>query len=136
MIVELGPLSLSLNSQFLGVTALAIGCQTFFLGCIALVLFDYTGRITGRLRRAFPYSRSVLVAFGLVLAGLLAAVPLIVTYVRGDFLLAQANTIPNHLAVTGLGILITGAQLFAFTLVLHGTIIATTRARPRVVTKE
>jgi glycosyltransferase involved in cell wall biosynthesis len=133
---ELGPLSLSLNSQFLGVTALAIGCQTFFLGCIAQVLFDYTGRTTGRLRRAFPYTRSVLIAFGLVLAGLLAAVPLVVTYIRGDFLLAEANTIPNHLAVTGLGLLVTGAQLFAFTLVLHGTIIATTRARPRVVTEE
>jgi len=71
-----------------------------------------------------------------MLAGLLAAVPLIITYIRGDFLLARANTIPNHLALTGLGALITGAQLFAFTLVLQGTIIATTRARPRVVTKE
>ncbi len=133
---QIGPLSLSLNSQFLGVTALAIGCQTFFLGCIAQVLFDYTGRMTGRLKRAFPYTRTVLIGFLLMVAGLLAAVPLIVAYIRGDFLLARANTVPNHLAVTGLGALITGAQLFAFTLVLQGTIIATTRARPRVGKKK
>ena len=37
----------------------------------------------------------------------------------------------NHLAVTGLSFGITGAQLFVFTLLLHGTILATTRGRPR-----
>ncbi len=39
-----GRSTLSLNWQFLGVALLAVGLQAFFLGCIAQVLFDYTGR--------------------------------------------------------------------------------------------
>jgi glycosyltransferase involved in cell wall biosynthesis len=130
--VDVGPLTLSLNAQFLGVAVLAIGCQTYFMGCVAEVLFDYTGRISRRRRRTFRYTRTVLIAFALVVLGLLAATPLIVTYARGDFLLEVANTPENHLALTGLAAVVTGAQLFVFTLVLHGTIIATTRERPYV----
>lgn len=130
--LDVGVLTLSLNWQFLGVATLAIGCQTFFMGVIAQVLFDYTGRITRRRLNTFPYTRTVLIAFALVVIGLAATVPLLVTYAQGDFLLEGADTLENHLALTGLAAIITGAQLFAFTLVLHGTIIATTRRRPRV----
>ena len=134
--LDLGFVTLSLNTQFLGAAVLAIGTQAFFMGCIAQVLFDYTGRDTRRWSRLFPYTRSVLIAFFLILGGILATVPLIVTFSDSGFLLERANTIPNHLAVTGLAAVITGAQLFGFTLVLLGTIIATTRGRPRVATQE
>ena len=96
------------------------------------VLFDYTGRHSHRWRRIFPYSRTVLIAFGLVLLGIASAIPLVVAYAANDLALSRADAFPNHLAVTGLAAAITGAQLFVFTLVLHGTIIATTRARPTV----
>ena len=46
--------------------------------------------------------------------------------------LERADTVQNHLAVTGLAAAVVGAQLFVSTLVLHGTVIATTRSRPRV----
>jgi hypothetical protein len=55
-----------------------------------------------------------------------------VSFSDSGFLLERANTVPNHLAVTGLAAVVTGAQLFGFTLLLMGTIIATTRGRPRV----
>jgi hypothetical protein len=44
--------------------------------------------------------------------------------------LTRADSIQNHLAVTGLAAAITGAQLFVSTLVLHGTILATARTSP------
>jgi hypothetical protein len=131
-----GPFALSLNWQFLGVTTLAVGVQTFLLGCIAQVLFDYTGRHRRRWGRVFPYTRTVLVAFGLFVAGIALAVPLVATYVANDLALTQGDTVQNHLALTGLAAAVVGAQLFVSTLVLHGTIIATADARPRVPTEE
>jgi hypothetical protein len=129
--VDIGPLHLSLNFQFLGVSVLAIGCQTLFFGCVAQVLFDYTGRHSHRWLLVFPYTRTVLIAFGLFVLGVLMTIPLLVTYAANDLKLDPAATVQNHVAVTGLAFAITGAQLFVFTLLLHGTIIATTRARPR-----
>jgi glycosyltransferase involved in cell wall biosynthesis len=129
--VDLGPFGLSLHWQFLGVTALAVGFQAFLLGCIAQILFDYTGRNALRWQRVFPYTRTVLVAFGLFVVGVFLAIPLVVTYTGNDLALEEANTIQNHLAVTGLAAAVVGAQLFVSTLVLHGTIIATTRPRAR-----
>jgi glycosyltransferase involved in cell wall biosynthesis len=134
--VDLGTFTLSLNWQFLGVTILAVGCQALLLGCIAQILFDYTGWNTHRWQRVFPYTRTVLLAFGLVLLGVALAIPLLVTYATSDFALDRADTIQNHLAVTGLAATITGAQLFVSTLVLHGTILATARVRPHVANQE
>jgi hypothetical protein len=63
----------------------------------------------------------------LVATGIAFAVPLLVTYFSNDLLLERADTLENHLAVTGLAAAITGAQLFVSTLVLHGTVLATGR---------
>jgi glycosyltransferase involved in cell wall biosynthesis len=130
--VQLGGLGLSLNWQLLGVALLAAGAQAFFLGCIARVLFDYTGREKGRWLRIFPYTRSVLTAFALVVAGIALAIPLIATYVGNSFRLEQTDTISNHLALTGVALALLGAQLFVFTLLLHGAVVATARRRPAI----
>jgi glycosyltransferase involved in cell wall biosynthesis len=132
--VDLGPITLSLNSQFLGVAVLTVGGQAFFLGCIAQVLFDYTGRHRARWLRIFPYTRTVLIAFGLVLLGIAFAIPLVVSYLANDLALQSADTVQNHLAVTGLAAVIAGAQLFVFTLLLHGAVVATTHRRPALPT--
>jgi glycosyltransferase involved in cell wall biosynthesis len=128
--LDLGAVTLSLNSQFLGVALLTVGCQAFFLGCIAQVLFDYTGRYRGRWLGIFPYTRTVLIAFALGVLGIVLAIPLVVSYLASDLELQSADTLQNHLAVTGLAAVITGAQLFVFTLLLHGTVVATTHGRP------
>ena len=77
----------------------------------------------------FPYTRTVLIAFALVLIGVAMAIPLVVLYSNEGLTLDPNATLQNHMAVTGLAFVITGAQLFVFTLLLHGTIIATTRGR-------
>jgi glycosyltransferase involved in cell wall biosynthesis len=134
--LDLGPITLSLNSQFLGVAVLTVGGQAFFLGCIAQVLFDYTGRHRERWLRIFPYTRTVLIAFGLVVLGVAFAIPLVVSYLGNDLALQSADTLENHLAVTGLAAVIAGAQLFVFTLLLHGVVVATTHGRPALPARE
>jgi hypothetical protein len=134
--LDLGPITLSLNSQFLGVAVLTVGAQAFSLGCIAQVLFDYTGRHRKRWLGVFPYTRTVLIAFGLIALGIALAIPLVVSYVSNDLTLQRPDTLENHLAVTGLAAVIAGAQLFVFTLLLHGAVVATTHGRPTLSTRE
>jgi glycosyltransferase involved in cell wall biosynthesis len=134
--LDLGPITLSLNWQFLGVAVLTVGVQAFILGCIAQVLFDYTGRHRQRWLRIFPYTRTVLIAFGLVVLGIALAIPLIVSYLSNDLALERPDTLENHLSVTGLAAVITGAQLFVFTLLLHGAVVATTHGRPALPPRE
>jgi glycosyltransferase involved in cell wall biosynthesis len=134
--IDLGVFTLSLYWQFLGVTVLAVGTQALLLGCIAQVLFDYTGRNTVRWTRLFPYTRTVVIAMVLVAAGIGLSLPLTLEYVSNDLVLDPEITTQNNLAVTGLAAAITGAQLFVSTLVLHGTIIATSASRLRHSTQE
>ena len=129
--LTLGTVTLSLNWQFLGLAVFVVGLQAFSLGCIAQVLFDYTGRKRERWLRVFPYTRSVLVAAVLVLLGIGLGIPLVVAYINNDYALTTANLVQDHLAVTGLAAVIAGAQLFVFTLLLHGAVLATARTRPR-----
>ena len=125
-----GRSALSLNWQFLGVALLTAGCQAFFLGCIAQVLFDYTGREQRRWLRIFPYTRTVLIAFALVAVGIALAIPLIATYVGNELKLEQADTLSNHLARHRCRAGHAGCSVFVFTLLLHGAVVATTRRRP------
>jgi glycosyltransferase involved in cell wall biosynthesis len=130
--LDVGPVTLSLNWQFLGLAILVVGLQGFFLGCIAQVLFDYTGRNTRRWMRVFPYTRTTLIAIGLVVLGVCLALPLVFSYLDHDFRLSTAESGKNHLALTGLAAAIAGAQLFVSTLLLHGTVAATTSGRHRI----
>jgi glycosyltransferase involved in cell wall biosynthesis len=129
--ITLGAISLSLNWQFLGLAAFVVGMQGIFLGAIAQILFDYTGRKRQRWLRAFPYTRTVLLAMLLVLTGIGLAVPLAVAYVNNGLTLTTANLAQDHLAVTGLLAAVGGAQLFVFVLLMHGAVVATGQARPR-----
>ncbi len=129
--LDAGPVTLSLNWQFFGLTLLVVGLQGFFLGCIAQVLFDYTGRYKRRWLNVFPYTRSALIAFALVLMGFGLGLPLLIEYFTSDLRLEAADSTQNHLAVTGLAAVVSGVQLFVFTLLLHGTVAATTSPRPR-----
>ena len=81
------------------------------------MLFDYTGNIGRRWLRLFPYTRTVLIAFGASWLGVALTIPLAATPTsRNDLALDRADAVQNHLAVTGLGLVIVGAQLFVSTL--------------------
>ncbi len=122
--LDVGPATLSLNWQILGLVTLVIGLQAFFLGCIAQVLFDYTGRRRRRWLGIFRYTRTVLVSFGLVALGIGLSVPLVKAYLETTSPCAARTRRRTTLPVTGLAAVLCGVQLFVFTLLLHGTVLA------------
>jgi hypothetical protein len=69
----------------------------------------------------------VIIAAGVFLAGIGLTVPLVVSYLSHDFKLGQPSDVQNHLAVTGFTAMLSGFLLFAFTLLLHGAMVATSR---------
>src|SRR5262249_27141755 len=107
--LKIGSLSLSLNWQLLGLAGVVVRLQAFFLGCIAQVLFDYTGQKTKRWLSRFSYTRSVAISALLVLAGIAMAIPLAVAYIHNGLALTTANFAQDHIAVTGLAAAIAGA---------------------------
>jgi hypothetical protein len=113
----------------LGLAAFVVGMQGVFLGAIAQILFDYTGRTRQRWLNAFPYTRTVLLAVLLVLTGIGLAVPLAVAYVNNSLALTSANLAQDHLAVTGLVAGVGGVELFIFELLMQGAVVATAGLR-------
>ena len=117
--ITIGGVHLALYSMLLGVTLTLLGLQSFFLGCIAQVLHDYTGRARRRWLRVFPYTRTVLLA-GLAFAvGLAPLIALLARFVGNGLTLAADRS--AYLAVTGLLLVIGGFMTFTFTLLLHAT---------------
>lgn len=127
--ITIGPITFSLYWMLFGLTLTVTGLQAFLLGCIAQVLFDYSGRVSRRWLRIFAYTRTVIGAAALACAGLACTVPLLVYYFSHRENLSLAAGVQNHLAVIGLMLITIGFSLFTFTLVLHGAAIATHRAR-------
>jgi glycosyltransferase involved in cell wall biosynthesis len=126
--LTLGNITFSLYWMLLGVTLVVTGLQSFLLGCIAQVLFDYRGQARARWLTVFSYTRSVIAAAITILAGLACIVPLVWYYLSHHERLSLPVSIQTHLGVTGLMLVMIGFSLFTFTLVLHGAAIATRRS--------
>src|SRR5262249_51037116 len=99
--VKVGPVTFSLYWMLLGLTLATLGLQCIYLGILAQVFFDYSGAITKRWFSRFPYTRTVSIAAGLFLSGMVLTGALLVDYVRHDFVLAP-GAFTNYLAVTGI----------------------------------
>jgi hypothetical protein len=102
-------LMFSLNSMLLGISLATLGLQSFYLGCVAQVLYDRTGDSQRRWLRMFPYTRSVTSSAALMATGLALG------FVGGQ-----------PLAVSGLLCMI-GFLTCAFTLLLHAAAVHTGR---------
>ena len=124
--VTIGSVTFSLTSQFIGAMLAVVGLQGVFLGCIAKIFFDYTGHRTGRIMPWFRYTRAAFLSFGIFFAGLGMMIPLVVRYFQNDMTLPELS-ITNHLAVTGLFLMVASFSYFVFTLLIHGGAIATGR---------
>jgi hypothetical protein len=130
--VALGPVVLSLNWMLLGQTLAVLGLQSFYLGCIVQVLYNYSPRASNRWLRLFAYNRAMVFSGALVTAGIALCVPLCVQYVQLGLRL-EGIGVRNHLAATGLLLLIFGFLTFSNTLVLHAVKL---RIKPRLLTAE
>jgi hypothetical protein len=132
--ITIGPIRFSLYWMLFGTTLAITGLQMFLLGCIAQTFFDYRERATRRWLRIFPYTRSVIAAAAIGLAGLACVVPLVAYYVSHHESLTPYASTQDRLGVTGLLLLVIGFSLFTFTLVLHAAALATQRSRGRGAT--
>jgi glycosyltransferase involved in cell wall biosynthesis len=131
--VSAGPLVLSMNWMMLGLTLAVLGLQSFYLGCIVQVMYDYSPRASVQWVRLFAYDRAMAVSGGLMAAGLGLSAPLCAQYIRLGLRLPAVSERPNHMAVTGLLFLISGFLTFSNTLVIHAIRL---RAKPRLLSAE
>jgi glycosyltransferase involved in cell wall biosynthesis len=129
--ITIGPIRFSLYWMLFGTTLTITGLQAFLLGCIAQVFFDYRDRATRRWLKIFPYTRSVIVAAVIGVAGLACTVPLITYYISHHERLTLQAATQDRLGVTGLMLIVVGFSLFTFTLVLHAAAIAMRRSARR-----
>jgi glycosyltransferase involved in cell wall biosynthesis len=127
--VTVGPITFSLYWTMLGLTLSVVGLQSFYLGCVVQVMYGYSQERVSRWLRLFAYDRMMLISSGLLLLGIGLASPLLVEYVRLGLRLPVATDGNQHLAVTGLLLVIASFLTFSSTLVVHA---AAMRARARL----
>ena len=89
--VTIGPITFSLYWMLLGVSLAVLGLQCVYMGCLAQVFFDYTGRRRRALASAFP-TPARCVASGGVFAGRAA---LLVVAARRRRTVANGFTLPE-----------------------------------------
>jgi glycosyltransferase involved in cell wall biosynthesis len=117
--VTVGPVTLSLNWMLAGTALATLGLQCIYMGILARVLYDPTGRLIDHWQKRLRYDRTVIISGLGFLGGLGLCVPLVLEYIEGGFRLDQGLTHANYLAVGGLLALILFFMTFTFTLVLH-----------------
>ena len=126
--ITIGSISLSLYWMLIGMTLTIIGLQAFLLGCVAQVLFDYSGRARARWLTVFSYTRTMVAVAITACAGIGCGIPLVVYYLSHHESLSLKASVQDGLGVIGLMLIAISFMLFTFTLVLHGAAIATQRS--------
>jgi glycosyltransferase involved in cell wall biosynthesis len=119
--ISIGPVHFSLYWMLLGVTLSVLGIESFFFGCLAQVFCDYLGDNRRKWTGFFRYTPTVLTSIALFLLGFGMTAALIVHYLANGFTVPPAGNLLDHMAVTGLLLMIVGFSAFCFTLVLHAT---------------
>jgi glycosyltransferase involved in cell wall biosynthesis len=109
----LGLAHFSLNTMLLAMAMATLGLSMVFSGLIAGVLFDYSDTLQGRIEHALPFNRTFVGCLIAALAGLLAMLPLVRSYVSHHFSLPDGG-IETHWAVTGLWLVSAAFQTFIF----------------------
>lgn len=117
--VQIGGLTLSLFAMLLGLLLAAVGLESYFLGQLARVIYDYSGDLTAQLLRRWRYTRTTLISFAMAIVGVLLMVPYAVMFVEGGFDFNTSPTLQLHLAVVGILFGVAGFATFTFTLMLH-----------------
>jgi hypothetical protein len=116
--ISLGRVTFSLYWMLLGLTLSVLGLHGVYVGALARVIFDYRADLTRRWLHRFSYTRSVILSFAGIVAGVALVVPLVLEYLRSGLRLYQIGR-ASHLAVIGLMLVIGGVMTFTFTLALH-----------------
>jgi glycosyltransferase involved in cell wall biosynthesis len=120
--VTVGPITFSLHWMLLGLALTIFGLQFVYCGCVAQVLYDYSGRATRKWLGVFRYTRSLAFSGIMFLAGLAFVSPLVIQYRRSGFRLPREALFRlSHFAVFGLLLISVACINYGFTLLLHAT---------------
>jgi hypothetical protein len=125
--IRVGPITLSLYWSLLGLTLSVVGLQSFYLGCIIQVIYNYYPAASTRWLRLFRFNQAMAATTAMLVGGVGLATPLVLEYVRRGLRLPPEHALA-HLAVTGLFLMIAAFLTFSTTLVLNAS---TMRLRPR-----
>ena len=112
-----------------------LGLQGVLLGLPGQDLLRLHGPTHGPDLPWFRYTRASFVAFVVFVVGVGLLMPLVVRYFQNDLSLPELST-TNHLAVTGLFLIVAGFSLFVFTLLIHAAAIATGRGASAVTGRQ
>jgi glycosyltransferase involved in cell wall biosynthesis len=124
--LTIGPIDFQLHWMLLGLTLATLGLQSVYMGIIVQVFFDYSGAATRLWFARFPYTRTVFISAAAFAVGLGLNLWMGVYYLGNQFRLTNGLAL-NHLAVTGLFLMIAGFVTFSFLLLLHSTAVAVWR---------
>jgi glycosyltransferase involved in cell wall biosynthesis len=116
--IVIGPIGFSLNTMLLALTLSTLGLSMVYSGLIAGILFDYGDTRRARLERALPFNRIVVICLLVALAGPLAMVPIVRTYLANGFTLPSIG-LETHWAVMGLWLTTAAFQTFIFSLMVR-----------------
>jgi len=119
--ITIGRVTFSLYFMLIGLTLSVVGLQSIYFGCLAHVFLDYSGERRDRWQRLFRYTPTVLVSAAAFGIGFVLDLVLAIYYVSHSFRLPSPLSTLNHLAITGLLLMIVGFSTFCFTLLLHAT---------------
>jgi glycosyltransferase involved in cell wall biosynthesis len=122
--ITIGKVTFSLLTQLVGVALVVIGLQSLYFGGLAHMFLDYGGRLRGRWRRVFEYTRMMVVSGILFAVGLVLDIVLLVSFISHDYTLPDPSTTIPHLGVLGLMLMMVGFSTFCFTLLLHATSVS------------
>ena len=125
--LEIGSVTLSLYTMFIGVALATLGIVSIYVGLAARSLYDDSGEVLRRILRVFRYTRTLIVSGVLFVAGIALVLVLLITYLQ-DGRLVEGATV-NHLAVLGLLLMMVGFLTFVFGLFFHAI---RTRYEPRL----
>jgi Kef-type K+ transport system membrane component KefB len=119
--------------MLLAMAMATLGLSMAFSGLIAGVLFDHSDTLQGRIERALPFNRTFIGCLLAAVAGLLAMLPLVRSYVAHDFSLPDGG-IETHWAITGLWLVSAAFQTFIFVAMVRAlSLVLPKRSRPRRV---
>jgi len=121
--VQVGGVTLSLFAMLVGLVMASIGLESYYLGQLARVIYDYSGAVSTTLVERWRYTRTTLAAFGAAALGAASMVPYGIMFIDGGFDFSTEPTLQLHLAVIGLLLLIIAFETFTFTLVLHALML-------------
>jgi glycosyltransferase involved in cell wall biosynthesis len=118
--VTVGPITFSLHWMLLGLALTIFGLQFFYCGCVAQVLYDYSGKASRKWLGVFRYTHSMIFSGIAFLGGLAFVSPLVIQYWKSGFRLPNETLFRlSHFAVFGLLLISVATINFAYTLLLH-----------------